>query len=34
MRQSDPLLNHYVTEQMRADGTLLLIGWRVGKEMP
>jgi hypothetical protein len=30
MRQSDPLLNHYVTEQMRADGTLLVIAWRVG----
>jgi D-alanyl-D-alanine carboxypeptidase len=30
MPQSDPLLNHYVTEQMRGDGTLLLIAWRVG----
>jgi len=30
MRQSDPLLNHYVTEQMRSDGTLLVIAWRVG----
>lgn len=28
---SDGLLNQYVSQEKRSDGTLLLIGWRVGK---
>jgi len=30
----NPLKNQYVTQQMRSDGTLLLIGWGTGKATP